>query len=63
MEKEIPINKFKGFKLNDKEMSEFKIESVEIDKKTAKARQILEKDLPRLSEKSSEIKIRLGVAN
>ena len=56
-EREFPFSKFKPFKLNKEELSEFGVEAKKIDKQTEEARQVLEKQLPHLSEKiSDEIK-------
>jgi hypothetical protein len=56
---DFPFPKFKPFKLNEKQMSEFEKESAIIDKQIEEARKILERQLPHLSEKTSEIRFRL----
>ena len=57
-EREFPFPKFKSFKLSDKEISEFKIEAAKIDKETAEARKILEKELPLASEDTLKIRLK-----
>ena len=54
MEKGTSFKKFKSFKLSDKELSEFEIEAKKIDKETAEARKLLERQLPFASEKTLE---------
>ena len=46
LEKERPVIKFKGPKLNDKQLTELRVKVAERQEKSARAQKLLEKDLP-----------------